>query len=80
MECPICKSHAQELAPLFDGYALKCPIHGEIEFTDTVRATRMNEPREAWEYAHTNARQRAIKNAKHETIAGKRPRILDSDF
>jgi hypothetical protein len=80
MECPICKSQAQEFEPVFDGYALKCPVHGEVEFSDTVRATRMNEPREAWERAHSNARLRAIKTAQHETVAGNRPRILDSDF
>ncbi len=81
MECPICKSKAQELERgLFDGYALKCPIHGEIEFSDTVRATRMSESREAWERALTNARTRALKIAQHETVAGKRPRVLDSDF
>jgi hypothetical protein len=81
MECPICKSKAQELdGGLFDGHALRCPILGEIEFSDTVRATRMSEPRESWERAHTNARNRAVKNAQHETVAGNRPRILDSDF
>jgi hypothetical protein len=45
-----------------------------------VRATRMGETRADWERAHTNARERAVKNAQHETAAGKRPRILDSDF
>jgi hypothetical protein len=81
MECPICKSEARELERgLFDGHALRCPVHGEIEFSDTVRATRLGEPRAAWERAHTNARERAVKNAQHETVAGKRPRILDSDF
>jgi hypothetical protein len=81
MQCPICKSEAQELERgFFDGYALKCPTHGEIEFSDTVRTTRMNEPRDVWERAHTNARERAVKDTQHETVAGKRPRILDSDF
>jgi hypothetical protein len=81
MECPICKSKAQELeGGRFDGYALKCPVHGEVEVSDTVRATRMDESRVAWERAHTNARYRAVKNTQHETVAGKRPRILDSDF
>ena len=81
MECPICKSKAQELdVGLFDGYALKCPVHGDIEFSDTVGATRMDEPRAAWERAHTTARECAAKNAQQETVAGKRPRILDSDF
>jgi hypothetical protein len=81
MECPICKSKAQKLDDgLFDGHALRCPIHGEIEFSDTVRVKRMSEPREAWERALTNARTRAAKNAQHETVAGKRPRILDLDF
>ena len=73
MECPICKSEARELERgLFDGHALRCPVHGEIEFSDTVRATRLGEPRDAWECA--------VKNTQHETVAGKRPRILDSDF
>jgi len=81
MECPICKSKAQELeGGLFDGHALRCPVHGEIEFSDTVRATRMGEPRAEWERAHTNARERAVRNAQPKTVASKRPRILDSDF
>jgi hypothetical protein len=81
MECPICKSEAQELERgFFDGHALRCTVHGEIEFSDTVRSTRSDEPRDAWERAHTNAWERAIRNAQHETVAGKRPRILDSDF
>jgi hypothetical protein len=81
MECPICKSEAEELGRgLIDGYALRCSVHGEIEFSDTVRATRMDEPRAAWERAHTNARKRAAKNAQHETVAGGRPRIIDLDF
>jgi hypothetical protein len=80
-KCPVCKSDAEELeAGLFDGYAIRCPTHGEIEFSDTVRATRSNEPREAWERALRNARERALKTAQHETVAGKRPRILDYDF
>ncbi|MGY4280873.1 hypothetical protein ACVWXO_000093 [Bradyrhizobium sp. LM2.7] len=81
MECPICKSKVQELERgLFDGYALRCPVHSEIDFSDTVRATRMNEPREAWERAHSNARLRAIKDAQHKNVGGKRPRIIDEDF
>lgn len=79
MECPICKSKAPELdRGIFDGYALKCPTHGEFEFTATVRATRMNEPREAWERAHTTARTHALNEA--EMLGGKRPRIYDGDF
>ena len=81
MECPICKSEARELdRGLFDGNALRCPVHGEIEFSDTVRATRLGELRAAWERAHTNARERAVKTTQSEIVAGKRPRILDSDF
>lgn len=81
MECPICKFKAQELeSGFFDGYALRCPVHGELEFTDTVRATRGSALREAWERAHATARTRAVKSAQHQTAAGKRPRILDSDF
>jgi hypothetical protein len=80
-KCPVCKSDAQELEPgFFDGYTVKCPIHGEIEFSDSVRAARWNEPRAAWEAALTRARERALKTAQHTTVAGKRPRILDSDF
>src|SRR5260221_1507478 len=31
-KCPVCKSDAEELeAGLFDGYAIRCPTHGEIE-------------------------------------------------
>jgi hypothetical protein len=79
MECPICKSDAEEIEKgFFDGYTVKCPVHGEFQFTDTVRATRMNEPREAWERAHTNARMRATRES--ETLGGKRPKIFDDDF
>ncbi len=40
-KCPVCKSDAEELdAGLFDGYAIKCPTHGEIEFSDSVRVER----------------------------------------
>ena len=79
MECPICKAKAQKLeSGFFDGYALKCLTHGEIEFTDTVQSTRMNEPRDAWERAHTNARTRAVKATG--TLGEKRPRITDRDF
>jgi hypothetical protein len=80
-KCPVCKANAEELQPgLFDGHALKCSVHGEIEFSDTVRATRSNYPREAWEQALTHARQRVLKTGRPETLAGHRPRILDDDF
>jgi hypothetical protein len=80
MECPICQADAEELAVTFDGYALKCPTHGEFEFSGTVNATRQGAPREAWEHALTTARTRAIKSGQSETLAGKRPRIVDTDF
>jgi len=80
-KCPVCKSDAEELdAGLFDGYAIKCPTHGEIEFSDSVRVERWDNAREAWERALTKARARTIKSAQHETVAGKRPRILTYDF
>jgi hypothetical protein len=80
-KCPVCKSDAEELERgVFDGYAIKCPTHGSIEFSDTVRATRWNEPRKVWEHAFKNARERTLRTGQHETVAGKRPRILDSDF
>jgi hypothetical protein len=79
--CPVCKAEAEQFERGFiDGYAVKCPTHGWFEFSDTTRATRGNEPREVWERALTKARQRALQTAQHETVAGKRPRILDSDF
>jgi hypothetical protein len=79
MKCPICKAETKQLEDsFFDGYAIKCPIHGEIEFSDTVRAMRMGDSGEAWERARTNARTRTTKDA--ETTSGTRPRILDCDF
>jgi hypothetical protein len=63
-KCPVCKSDAERLEPgFFDGYTIKCPTHGEIEFSDTTRVTRWNEPREAWECALTKARDRALRTA-----------------
>src|SRR5579863_8835473 len=48
-ECPVCKAEAEQFEGGFiDGYAVKCRTHGWFEFSDTVRATRENEPREAW--------------------------------
>jgi hypothetical protein len=78
-ECPICKSSAQVEPGTFDGYTMKCQVHGEFEFSDTVKSTHWNEPRGAWEQL-TKARERTIKTTQHETVAGRRPRILDSDF
>jgi hypothetical protein len=81
MECPICKSKAEEIEKgFFDGHTVKCPVHGEFEYTDTVNSTRMNEPRGAWEHALTNARKRAALDAANPTVGGKRPRIKDDDF
>jgi hypothetical protein len=75
--CPVCKAAVEQIeGGLIDGYAVKCPTHGWFE----VRTTRENEPREMWERALTKARHRALGTAQRETIAGKRPRILDSDF
>ena len=80
-KCPVCQAEAEQVERGFiDGYAVKCPTHGWFEVSDTVRATRESEPREAWERALTNARARAIQPAQSETIAGNRPRILDLDF
>ena len=80
-KCPICKAEAEQIDRGFiDGYAVKCPIHGWFEFSDTAKVTRGNEPREAWERALTKARLRALQTAQDETVAGKRPQILDSDF
>src|SRR5262245_38881763 len=43
VKCPVCKSDAEELERgFFDGHAIKCPIHGEVEFSDTVRASLRN--------------------------------------
>lgn len=80
MLCPICQTDAEELAVAFDGYAVKCPVHGEFEFSGTVNSTRQSEPRQAWERALTNARLRVSKSGQHETVAGKRPRIVGDDF
>ena len=81
MDCPMCKSKAEEIERgFFDGYTVKCPVHGEFEFTDTVKSTRMNEPREAWERALTSARKRAVKDAENPTVGGNRPRIKGDDF
>jgi hypothetical protein len=81
MECPICKSKAEEIERgFFDGYTIRCAVHGEFEFTDTVKSTRMNEPRKAWEHALTNARKQAIRDAGNPSIAGNRPRIKNDDF
>ena len=78
-KCPVCQAEAEQVEKGFiDGYAVKCPTHGWFEFSDTVRATREHEPREAWEKALTKARHRAL--TQPETLAGKRPRILDVDF
>jgi hypothetical protein len=80
-QCPVCKSDAEELNQgLFDGHAIKCTTHGEIEFSDSVRVERWNEPRGAWERALTKARMRGIKSSPHETLIGKRPRIMTYDF
>ena len=72
-KCPICKSEAEELerGP-FEGFTIHCSTHGEIEFSDTARSARWGEPRERWE--------RALQNAKNRAVLGKRPRIMDDDF
>jgi hypothetical protein len=80
-QCPVCKAEAEEVERgFFDGTAVKCPAHGWFEYSDTVQVSRSNEPREAWERALTKARNRAQRTGKHETVAGKRPRIVDHDF
>lgn len=80
-KCPVCQAEVEQSeAGFIDGYAVKCPTHGWFEFSDTVRATRSSEPRETWERALTKARERVYHTGQHKTVAGKRPRILDSDF
>jgi hypothetical protein len=80
-KCPVCQADVEQFEQGFiDGYAVKCPTHGWFEFSDTARVTRSSEPREAWERALTKARARVYQTGQHKTVAGKRPRILDSDF
>jgi hypothetical protein len=61
------------------GHAVALPAMERVEHGDAIRATRSNEPREAWERALTHTRQRTLKTGQYETLAG-RPRILDDDF
>jgi len=81
-KCPVCQALVEQFEQGFiDGCAVKCPIHGWFELSDTALVTRSGEPREAWERALTKARKRVLhQTEQNETIAGKRPRILDSDF
>jgi hypothetical protein len=78
-KCPVCKQTLEQSERGFiDGYAVKCPVHGWIEISDTVNTTRSNEPRDAWERALRKARDRAHRDS--DTLAWRRPRILDHDF
>ena len=60
VECPNCKSSAQELLHTGDAAAFHCPTHGDL-FADTVfaEAKAKDYTREEWEAALDKAKQRA---------------------
>jgi predicted RNA-binding Zn-ribbon protein involved in translation (DUF1610 family) len=61
LECPICKSSAQELARTDDAAGFGCPTHGNFKVADTVFAEDGAEDysRKEWEAALDKAKQRA---------------------
>ena len=60
VECPICKSSAQELPRTGDA-TIHCPTHGDFKVAETVfaEAEAKNYTREQWEAALDKAEQRA---------------------
>ena len=65
LECPICKSSAQELPRTGDATGFHCATHGEFEVADTVfvEAKAKDYTREQWETALEKAEERADPDA-----------------
>jgi len=76
VECPICKSSAQELPRTGDATSFHCPTHGDFKVADTVfeEAKTKDYTREQWEAALDKAEQRA------EPDEDQWPLILVDDF
>ena len=74
VECPICKSSAQELLHTGDAAAFHCPTHGDFKVADTVFAeAKANDyTREQWEAA--------LDKAKERTEPEGWPLIITDDF
>jgi uncharacterized Zn finger protein (UPF0148 family) len=64
LECPICKSSAQELPRTGDATGFHCPTHGDFKVSnDVFREAKANDhSREEWEAALEKAEQRAEPN------------------
>ena len=74
LECPICKSSAQELPRIGDATGFHCPTHGDFKVADTVfaEAKTKDYSRKQWEDALEKADQRAEPDAW--------PLIVTDDF
>jgi hypothetical protein len=61
LECPICKSSAQELPRTGDATCYHCPTHGDFKVADTVFAEDESKDytRDQWETALDKATLRA---------------------
>jgi uncharacterized Zn finger protein (UPF0148 family) len=57
VECPICKSSAQELPRTGDA-TVHCPTHGDFKVADTVLAKAKDYTRDQWEAALDKAEER----------------------
>jgi hypothetical protein len=73
MKCPICGTEAQEIEPgMGDFHTVRCPQHGEFQFSDTLRADTTPRTVEQWE--------RALAQARESAAPGARPRITSCEF
>ena len=74
VECPICKSSAQELLHTGDAAAFHCPTHGDFKVADSVfaEAKAKDYSRDRWEAALEKAEERAEPDAW--------PLIITDDF
>ena len=72
INCPICKSKAQELDRTGDATGFDCGEHGKFKVADTVFSTVKATTREQWE--------RALKLAKGRAKLNEWPVIRHFDF
>ena len=82
LECPICKSEAQELPRTGDATGYHCATHGDFKVADTVfaEAKAQGYTREQWEDALEKAEQRTLEKAEQRTEPDEWPSIITDDF